>query len=69
MTQEQISQLCKETSESIRHEVESQMPTWQLGLVTGDAAEASYKVMQRYVEEYVTLSLSKVLSAMYAEKK
>jgi hypothetical protein len=69
MTQDQITHLCEETSETVRREIESQMFTWQLDLVTGDAAEASYKVMQRYIKEFVVLSLSKVLGAIYAEKK
>ncbi|MDR1204354.1 MAG: hypothetical protein LBL26_02595 [Peptococcaceae bacterium] len=69
MTQDQITQLCKKNAEAIHQEIESQMFTWQLDLTTGDAAEASYKVMQRYVEEFVVLSLSRALGAIYAEKK
>lgn len=68
MTQEEISALCLELSKSVRKEVESEMFTWQLDLTTGDAAEASYKVMMRYIDEYVAAFVSKVLAVVLQAK-
>jgi hypothetical protein len=68
VTQEEISALCLELSKSVRKEVESEMFTWQLDLTTGDAAEASYKVMMRYIDEYVAAFVSKVLAVVLQAK-
>jgi hypothetical protein len=69
VTQEEINTLCLNLSKSVRKEVESEMFTWQLDLTTGDAAEASYKVMMRYIDEYVTAFVSKALAIVLQAKQ
>ena len=68
MTKDQINTLCLDLAKSIQRSVEEEMPTWHLDLTTGDAAEASYKVMMQYINEYVRLYVTEVVTALLADE-